>query len=275
MMTDLYNKIIEAQNYLSEELKDEPVTGVILGTGLGGLVDRMELIQSIPYGQIPHFPVSTVKSHRGTLILGRLSGKCILVMSGRFHYYEGYSSQEITFPVRVMKALGIQQIIISNASGGINPNYNNGQIVLIKDHINLIPDHPLRGKNDDRLGVRFPDMKEAYDDRLREIARSAAEEMNYNLEEGVYVGFQGPTLETPAEYVYLHRIGGDMVGMSTVPEVIVAKHCEVPVLVLSLVSNVCYPPERIKETSLEDVIKVVGDASPQFCDLVEKIIGRI
>ncbi len=274
-MTDLYDKINEAKNFLNNRMVEKPQVGVILGTGLGGLIDKVEILISIPYGEVPHFPISTVESHKGELILGRLGGKCILFMSGRFHYYEGYSSSEITFPVRVMKSIGIKQLIISNAAGGLNPHFTNGQIVLVRDHINLMPEHPLRGQNDSRLGLRFPDMKKGYPMSLRRHAHEAADELGYKLMEGVYVGFQGPSLETPAEYSFIRHIGGDMVGMSTVPEVLVAKHSELPVLVFSLISNMCYPPHLIKETTLEDVIDVVGQSAPIFCDLVEKTIERL
>ena len=272
---DLYNNIQEAVAFIRRKSELNPSVGIILGTGLGGLVDVIDIDVEIPYREIPHFPVSTVESHQGKLMIGHLSGKCIMVMSGRFHFYEGYSGGEITFPVRVMKAVGISSLIISNAAGGLNPHHQAGQIVLVNDHINLMPEHPLRGKNDERLGVRFPAMKDAYPIALREKAHQAAQDLDYDLQEGVYVGLQGPSLETPAEYKFLNRIGGDMVGMSTVPEVIVAKHCELPVIVLSLISNVCYPLDRIKETSLQDVIEVVGRSAPIFCKLVEKIVARI
>ena len=274
-MDNLFDKIGEAFDYLVSNVTVHPHTAIVLGTGLGALSDRIKASIRIPYKSIPHFPVSTVESHKGELVFGKLAGKNVVAMSGRFHYYEGYSSQEITFPIRVFKALKVRNLIISNASGGINPHYHSGQVVALNDHINLMPEHPLRGKNDDRLGVRFPDMKCAYSEELLTIAREAADSIGYNLKEGVYVGFQGPSLETPAEYKFLNIIGGDMVGMSTVPEVIVAKHCEIPTLVLSLISNMCYPPDRIKETSLEDVIAVTNEASPMFCRLVEKIISSL
>ena len=272
---DIYEKVQKTATYLKSRLGEDPQLGIVLGTGLGRLVKRIEIQLKIPYEEIPHFPSSTVESHSGELMVGSLGGKKVVAMSGRFHYYEGYSSKEITFPVRVMKELGIEKIILSNASGGLNAHYEAGQIVLLSDHINLMPDHPLRGQNDSRLGVRFPDMKKAYPMSLRRHALEAASEIGYDLKEGVYVGLQGPSLETPAEYLFLHRIGGDMVGMSTVPEVLVAKHCELPVLVFSLISNVCFPLERIQETSLQDVIDVVGRSAPVFCDLVEKTIERM
>lgn len=274
-MRNLYKQIDEAHSYLVEKIPATPDVAVVLGTGLGALAEKIVASLRIPYKDIPHFPVSTVESHKGELVFGQLGKKSVVAMSGRFHYYEGYSSSEITFPIRILNAFGIKNLIISNASGGINPHYSAGQIVALKDHINLMPDHPLRGKNDDKLGVRFPDMKYAYSDKLLKIAQNAASSMGYDLKEGVYVGLQGPSLETPAEYKFLNIIGGDMVGMSTVPEVIVAKHCEIPTLVLSLISNQCYPIESIQETSLEDVIEVTKKSSPQFCELVEKIISSL
>jgi len=272
-MKNLFEKITEAHGFLSAKVPDSPDVAIILGTGLGALAERIESPMRIPYKEIPHFPVSTVESHKGELVAGKLRGKSVIAMSGRFHYYEGYSSQEITFPVRIFDALNVKNLIISNASGGINPHYYAGQVVALNDHINLMPDHPLRGINDDRLGLRFPDMKHAYSRKLLQVADRAAESMGYVLKKGVYVGFQGPSLETPSEYKFLNIIGGDLVGMSTVPEVIVAKHCEIPTLVLSLVSNMCYPIQNIKETSLEDVIEVTKNSSPVFCDLVENIIS--
>ena len=275
MMVDIFNKIQESKSYILNKARSTPSVGIILGTGLGDLINEIEEKKSIHYSEIPHFPVSTVESHKGELVFGRLGAKEVVAMAGRFHYYEGYSAQEITFPVRVMKAIGVENLIISNASGGLNPHFRPGQIVALSDHINLMPEHPLRGPNDDRLGLRFPDMKYAYSKALLQHAHDAADMIDYQLAEGVYVGFQGPSLETPAEYSFLRKIGGDMVGMSTVPEVIVAKHCELSTLVLSLVSNLCYPPSAIKETSLEDVIEMAKQATPVFCKIVEDVVRRI
>ena len=274
-MVDIFDKIQESKSYILNKVTSTPSVGIILGTGLGDLINEIENKTSIHYSEIPHFPVSTVESHKGELVFGQLGGKEVVAMAGRFHYYEGYSAQEITFPVRVMKAIGIENLIISNASGGLNPHFHPGQIVALSDHINLMPEHPLRGPNDDRLGLRFPDMKYAYSNELLQHAHAASDSIGYKLAEGVYVGFQGPSLETPAEYSFLRKIGGDMVGMSTVPEVIVAKHCELSTLVLSLVSNLCYPPSAIKETSLEDVIEMANQATPVFCKIVEEVVRRI
>jgi purine-nucleoside phosphorylase len=274
-MIDLYDKIQIASKFILEHTSIQPEIGIILGTGLGALASKITNAERISYRIIPNFPVSTVKGHKGELVFGSLNGKNVVAMSGRFHYYEGYSSVETTFPVRVLHECGIQTLIISNAAGSLNPHFTAGQIVLVRDHINLMPDHPLRGSNDTRLGLRFPDMKYAYDKELQAIATEVAQSMDYDLKSGVYVGLQGPSLETPAEYKFLNIIGGDMVGMSTVPEVIVAKHCELRTLVFSMISNVCYPLEAIKETSIDDVLEVTGNASPTFCRLVEKIIGKV
>lgn len=274
-MIDLYDKIQIASKFICDHTSIQPEIGIVLGTGLGALADQITDAQRIPYRIIPNFPVSTVEGHKGELVFGGLNGKNVVAMSGRFHYYEGYSAVETTFPIRVLKECGIKTLIISNAAGSLNPHFTAGQIVLVRDHINLMPEHPLRGRNDARLGLRFPDMKYAYDKDLQAIAEKAAQSLDYDLKSGVYVGLQGPSLETPAEYKYLNIIGGDMVGMSTVPEVIVAKHCELHTLVLSMISNVCYPLDAIKETSIEDVLEVTRKASPTFCKLVEKIIGKV
>ncbi len=274
-MDRIFEKAIESAAYITERNSFYPEIALILGTGLGGLTELLTEKVVIPYRKIPYFPHSTVQSHSGELICGMLGGKSILVMSGRFHLYEGYSAQEVSFPVRVMQQLKIKDLIITNVSGGLNPHFMPGQIVAVRDHINLMPDNPLRGVNDERLGVRFPDMKYAYDPHKIKIAQNAAESIKYNLKEGIYVGLQGPNLETPAEYVYLRKIGGDMVGMSTVPEVLVAKHAEISTLVLSMISNQCFPVESIKETSVEDVIEVATKFTPQFVKLIFEVITRL
>jgi len=213
-----------------------------------------------------------VQSHRGKLIFGKLAGIPIVAMAGRFHYYEGYSMEQVTFPVRVMKFLGIERLIISNASGSVNPAIEAGDIVFVRDHINFMADNPLRGHNDERLGPRFPDMLGTYDRQLNARALQMARKMGIPAHEGIYLGLQGPNLETPAEYQFFHRIGADLVGMSTVPEVLVAKHMELPIFVVSVVSNKCYPLEDIKETSVEDVIAKVGETSPRLQALVKELI---
>ena len=268
----MYNKIQEAKTYIQEQTHVQPEYGVILGTGLGNLVNEMTIATEIDYKNIPHFPISTVKSHQGKLVFGELAGRQVVAMAGRFHYYEGYSMKEVTFPVRVLKALGIQRLFISNASGSTHAEIMAGDIVFVKDHINLQPENPLRGENDERLGPRFPDMLHTYDKNLNEKAMAIAAKHNIRAHTGVYVGLQGPNLETPAEYEYLHRIGGDIVGMSTVPEVLVARHAGLPVFVLSVVSNQCYPIENIKATTIEDVLKVVEKAEPNMTLIIIELL---
>ncbi|MCF6358020.1 MAG: purine-nucleoside phosphorylase, partial [Draconibacterium sp.] len=214
----MLEKIKATANFIKERIKATSEIGIILGTGLGGLVDEIEIIDSIPFNEIPNFPVSTVEGHAGRLIYGRLGNKEILAMQGRFHYYEGYSMPEVTFPVRVLKFVGVTNLFVSNASGGLNPDFKVGDIMVITDHINFFPEHPLRGKNIAELGERFPDMSKCYDKRLRHKAKLIALEHNLNIKEGVYVGVSGPTYETPAEYKMFRILGADVVGMSTVPE---------------------------------------------------------
>jgi purine-nucleoside phosphorylase len=271
----LYNQIQEALAFIRSKTDFRPNYGIILGTGLGNLTNEIEVAAAIPYKDIPHFPVSTVQSHKGQLVFGHLAGKPIVAMAGRFHYYEGYSMQQVTFPVRVLKFLGIKQLFISNAAGSTSPHIFGGDLVFIKDHVNLHPENPLRGENDERLGPRFPDMLKTYDRNLNAKALQIAEANGIRAHEGVYVGLQGPNLETPAEYVFLHRIGGDVVGMSTVPEVLVAKHMDLPVFVASVVSNQSYPPENIKEVSLEDVIAVVEKAEPKLTLILKALLKEM
>ncbi len=249
-------------------------TGIILGTGLGALVHAIDVKWEISYGDLPGFPQSTVPGHSGKLIFGELGGKHVVGFSGRFHYYEGYDMQDMTLPVRIMQALGVQMIIISNAAGGLNPAFQGGDIVLISDHINMFPDNPLRGVNADSFGLRFPDMLNAYDKQLIRAAELAARELDIRIHQGVYLGLQGPNLETPAEYRFFHKIGADLVGMSTIPEVIAAKHAEIPVLAFSIVSNVCYPTENLTETHIEDVIRVVDSASEKVQQVVTRFLER-
>lgn len=271
-MKDLYKKLQETVEFLQSMTDFKPRFGIILGTGLNNLANEIEVIAKIEYKDIINFPISTVQSHKGELIFGNLDGIPIVAMAGRFHYYEGYSMKEVTFPVRVLKMLGIERLIISNVSGSTNENIQAGDIVFIKDHINLQPENPLRGVNDERLGPRFPDMLKTYDRELNAKALSIAKAANIKAHEGVYVGLQGPNLETPAEYVYLNRIGGDVVGMSTVPEVIVARHSNLPVFVLSVVSNQSYPPEVIKETTVEEVIELAKTVEPKMTFVVKEVL---
>lgn len=271
-MNNLLKKIKRTTAFIRERINMEPRFGIILGTGLGNLVKEIDIKYQLSYDEIPHFPVSTVESHHGKLIFGTLGNNPVVAMAGRFHYYEGYSAAEITFPVRVMKALGIEILFISNASGGLNPDYHTGDLMILNDHINLLPDHPLRGKNEDKLGPRFPDMLHTYDKDLIAKGLSIAKAHNIRCHEGVYLVTQGPCLETPAEYRYMHILGADTVGMSTVPEVIVAKHMELKVFAVSIITDMGYPPENIKETSLEDVLKVAGEAEPKMTRLLKELI---
>jgi len=268
----LYNQIQESLAYLRTQTNFAPDYGIILGTGLGNLTEHIKIETEIDYKNIPHFPVSTVAGHKGKLVFGTFAGQKIVAMAGRFHYYEGYTMQQVTFPVRVMKALGIKQLFISNAAGSTNAAMQAGDLVFVRDHINLQPENPLRGANDERLGPRFPDMLRTYDIELNKKALEIAHAHDIRAHEGVYVGLQGPNLETPAEYEYLHRIGGDIVGMSTVPEVLVARHAGLPVFVVSVVSNQCYPIENIVETTIEDVIQVVEKAAPNMRLILQRLM---
>ncbi|MEL6836881.1 MAG: purine-nucleoside phosphorylase [Bacteroidota bacterium] len=270
--THLYDHIQEAVTFLKAKTNLEPRYGLILGTGLSGLADEIEVGVEISYAEIPHFPVSTVESHRGKLIIGHLAGVPIIAMAGRFHYYEGYSMEEVTFPVRVMKFMGIERLIISNASGSVNPAIEAGDIVFVRDHINHMGANPLRGHNDERLGPRFPDMLHTYDRALNAQALELAKQRGIPAHEGVYLGLQGPNLETPAEYEFFHRAGADLIGMSTVPEVLVAQHMSLPVFVVSVVSNKCYPIDEIQETTVASVIAMVGRVAPNVQALVKDLI---
>lgn len=274
-MNDLYEDIQQSIRFIRSRTSMQPRFGIILGTGLGNLTDEIDIETEIPYADIPHFPISTVESHKGRLVFGALGGIPVVCMAGRFHYYEGYTMQQITFPVRVMKFLGIERLFISNASGGLNPNYRAGDLVFIRDHINLQADNPLRGYNDERLGPRFPDMLRAYDWPLNARALEIAHENDIRAHEGVYLALQGPNLETPAEYIFMYRIGADVVGMSTVPEVIVAKHMSLPVFVASVVSNQGYPPESIQETTVEEVIAMVSSVEPKLRRVVVELIREL
>ena len=253
----------------------QPEFGIILGSGLGGLVQELTPVATIPYGEIPHFPVSTVEGHQGSLVFGEWAGRRIVAMAGRLHYYEGYSLAQVTFPVRVLHALGIRRLIVSNASGSVNAAIEAGDIVFIRDHINLMPDNPLRGPNDERLGPRFPDMLHAYDRKVNARALEIARTLDIRATEGVYLGLQGPNLETPAEYLFAHRIGADLVGMSTVPEVIVARHTGLPVFAVSVATNKCFPIEEIQETTHADVLEAGKIAESRVSQILRKLIQEI
>jgi purine-nucleoside phosphorylase len=264
----------EAVAYIKSKTSVEPTIGIILGTGLGGLVKEISIIDEIPYAEIPHFPVSTVESHSGKLIFGELGGKKVMAMQGRFHYYEGYNMQQVTFPVRVMKLMGIERLFVSNASGGVNPNFEVGEIMIQNDHINLFPAHPLIGKNIDELGPRFPDMSEPYDPEMIRLAQQIAKENNIRVAVGTYAGLTGPTLETPAEYSYVRAIGADAVGMSTVPEVIVARHMEIPCFAISIITDLGVPG-KIQKVSVQDVIEVASRQEPKMTLIMRELISRI
>ena len=264
----------ESVAYIKTRTNVEPTIGIILGTGLGGLVKEIKIIDEIPYGEIPNFPVSTVESHSGKLIFGELGGKMVVAMQGRFHYYEGYSLQQVTFPVRVMKLLGIERLFVSNASGGVNPDFEVGEIMIQDDHINLFPGNPLIGKNFDDLGPRFPDMSEPYDHKMIALAKEIATENNIKVSVGTYAGLTGPTLETPAEYQYVRNTGADAVGMSTVPEVIVANHMEIPCFAISIITDLGVKG-KIKKVSLQDVIDVASRQEPKMTLIMKELIARV
>lgn len=264
----------EAVAYLKSKIDFKPQIGIILGTGLGSLVDGMEIIKSINYDDIPHFPVSTVESHHGKLLLGNLRGKKVICMQGRFHYYEGYTFQQIVFPVRVMKTLGIETLIVSNACGGLNPNFVEGTIMLIKDHINFFPGNPLIGPNDDSFGIRFPDMFNAYHDEYRKIAHEVASELKYRIEEGVYLAVSGPNLETAAEYRMFRILGADAVGMSTVPEVLAARQQGTKVLAFSIVTDMGLA-DNMHPCSIESVLAVAATAEPKLRDIIAGCVERL
>jgi purine-nucleoside phosphorylase len=273
-MSELKQKIQETADFLHSKTKVAPKIGIILGTGLGGLVKEIEVIDTIPYETIPNFPVSTVESHAGKLIFGKLSGQPVMAMQGRFHFYEGYSLQQVTFPVRVMKALGVRILVVSNACGGVNPAHQAGDIMLISDHISLMGSHPLIGKNDESLGPRFPDMYNLYDQELQQLAEQTALEEKIKLQKGVYLALTGPTLETGAEYRMVRILGADVVGMSTVPEVIVARHSGLKVMGFSIITDMGFP-EAMRSVSLEEVIAVAGQAELKFVRLVKQVVAKI
>jgi purine-nucleoside phosphorylase len=271
---DYLNQIQEAVSFIQNKYYQPISVGIILGTGLGSLGNQIEVQLEIDYKEIPHFPVSTVESHSGKLIFGTLAGKSVLAMKGRFHYYEGYSMKEVTFPIRVMKKLGVTTLLVSNASGGLNPAQEVGDVMLLSDHINLFPENPLRGKNYDELGPRFPDMSDAYSRRLIDLALDIAKEKGIKLHTGVYCGVEGPNLETPAEYKYLRIIGGDAVGMSTVPEVLVARHSGMEVFGISAITDLGVEG-KIHQVSLQDVLAAAAKAEPVMSQIMRELVGRM
>jgi purine-nucleoside phosphorylase len=267
----MMDKLKETVAFLKEKGIVKPEIGIVLGTGLGKLVNDIKIHHTVDYSDIPHFPVSTVESHSGRLVYGRLKNKCVLAMQGRFHFYEGYSLQQITFPIRVMKLLGIKYLLLSNAAGAMNLNFKKASLMLINDHINLLGNSPLIGKNDETMGVRFPDMSKAYSEDMNSKFRTLAKELKIELNEGVYVAVSGPNLETPAEYRYLKKIGADVVGMSTVPEVIVANHMSLPCAAVSVITDEC-DPDNLKPVDIKEIIKIAGQAEEKLTKLFSAFV---
>lgn len=275
MSKEQINKVSEAQAFLKEKTNNfKPKTGIILGTGLSRLADKIDREYTIDYEDIPHFPLSTVESHSGKLIYGYLFGHPVVAMQGRFHYYEGYTLQQVTFPVRVLKSSGILRLLISNAAGAMNKNFRKGNLMLITDHINLLMDNPLIGPNIDEWGPRFPDMSTPYDKKLNSLFRNIAQKKHIALFEGVYIAMQGPTLETRAEYRMLANLGGDAVGMSTVPEVIVANHMGLPCVAISVLTDEC-DPDNLKPVTLEEIIETAGVAEKDLVKLFEDVLKAL
>lgn len=270
----MLNKIKETTAFLQSQGIDAPEVGIVLGTGLGGLVKEIQVINAIDYDKIPHFPVSTVESHHGKLIYGTVKGKKVLAMQGRFHYYEGYDMQQITFPIRVMKQIGVKTLLISNAAGAVNLAYKKSTLMLINDHINLFPSNPLIGKNYEEFGPRFPDMSEPYSKKLNNLLKTIAKEKGILLHEGVYVPVTGPNLETRAEYRMIKKLGGDAAGMSTVPEVIVANHMGLPCCAISVLTDEC-DPDHLAPVSLAEILAAAAIAEPQLTLLYTELIGRL
>lgn len=270
----MMENIKAAAEFIKSRGVEQPTIGIVLGTGLGNLALQIEAEQTIDYSDIPNFPVSTVESHSGKLIYGDLNGKKVLAMQGRFHYYEGYSGQEITFPIRVMKLLGIEKLLISNAAGTVNPDFKKGSLMLIDDHINMLPDNPLRGKNLDELGPRFPDMSEPYNKEMNAMLKEIAKEQAITLHEGVYTPVAGPNLETRAEYRFLRRIGSDAIGMSTVPEVIVANHMSMPCVAISVLTDEC-DPDDLHPVSIAEILEIAGRAEKDLTKLYVELVGRL
>ncbi len=273
-MSDLWSRIQEATAFLRQQTDFRPRVGLILGTGLGALAEKIDTVFSVPYEQIPHFVPSTVQSHDGRFVLGTLGGQPVVAMQGRVHYYEGYSMQQITLPVRVMRALGAETLVMSNAVGGMNPQLRPGDMTVITDHINLMGDNPLIGPNDDRLGVRFPDMSEPYSRELVALAERTALSLQLTLRRAVYVAVAGPNLETAAEYRFLRGIGADTVGMSMVPECLVAVHGGMRVLGLSVVTDSCFP-DTLQPADVEEIIRVAQQTEPKLCRLVTAVLEQL
>lgn len=269
-----FDHITEAVSFIQSKINTQPEIGIVLGTGLGNLINEIQIDTEIFYEDIPHFPLSTVEFHTGKLITGTLGGKQIIAMQGRMHFYEGYDMHEIVFPVRVLKMLGIKSLLLSNAAGAINLSFKKGSLMLINDHVDLFPAHALIGSNDKRLGTRFPDMSEAYSNKINAIIKDAAQSLSLELHEGVYISAQGPMLETPAEYRMLRKLGGDAVGMSTIPEVIAANHMGLPCAGISVLTDEC-DPENLKPINIEEIIEVAGKAEKKLTQLFVKVIEKL
>lgn len=271
----MFQVIHETVEYLKRKTNDfQPEIGIVLGTGLGGLVGEIEIVHQLMYSNIPNFPISTLEFHSGKLIFGTLNGQKVVAMQGRLHYYEGYNMQQITFPIRVMKALGIAHLFVSNAAGSLNPDFKKGELMIINDHINLQPESPLRGRNDSDMGPRFPDMSQPYQRSLIKSALQIAKDNDVVCHQGVYVAVTGPNLETKAEYKYLRIIGGDAVGMSTVPEVIVANHMSIPVFAISVLTDEGFP-EELQPVSLEEIIETARIAEPRMTKILSQLISTL
>jgi purine-nucleoside phosphorylase len=273
-MTPLKQMITETVDYIREHTQSEPEVGIVLGTGLGELVKEIDQEVILSYENIPHFAVSTVEFHEGKLIFGKIAGRPIVAMQGRFHYYEGYTMQQITFPIRVMNFLGVKTLVISNACGGMNPLFGKGDLMIMDDHINLLGDNPLIGVNDDELGPRFPDMSEPYSHRLIRLAEEISLEEKLKVQKGVYVAVPGPNLETRAEYRFLKNIGADVVGMSTVPEVIVARHMNMEVFGISVITDECFP-DALQPADIDDIIRTANGAQPKLTLLMKRLIEKL
>ncbi len=270
----MLEKINHTASYIRQQTNFQPDFGIVLGSGLGGLVKEISVQHSLDYSSIPNFPVSTVKGHSGKLIFGILGGKKVIALQGRFHYYEGYTMQEVTFPIRVMKALGVKRLFLSNASGGMNPSYQIGDVVIINDHINLMPSNPLIGKNYEELGPRFPDMSEPYDLEMVALAKKIADKKGFRAHTGVYAGVPGPCFETPAEYRFIKIIGADIVGMSTVPEVIVARHGNMPCFAISIVTDLG-GFDDVQKVSHEEVLKVATASEVKLTAILKELIAEL
>jgi len=273
-MESFKNKVLEATEFVRNKIAGRPLIGLLIGTGLGNMVDGMDKAASVDYKEIPHFPASTVPTHRGRLLFGSMAGKAVMAMQGRFHYYEGYSMREVTFPVRVMQLLGVKTIILSNAAGGINPLFDVGDIMVIADHINLTGNNPLIGPNVDEWGPRFPDMSQVYDRGLIDLAEASAVENNIRVRQGVYVGLHGPSLETGAEIRFLKMIGADAVGLSTIPEVIAAVHGGMAVLGFSVITNMNLPDD-FKPAGMEEIIAAAERTAPRLQAVIKGIIEKL